>query len=256
MLFQNCLKIENGKFNIIKTGRKQERKVCSLYGMFSEKASLCVFLKKMRRASIVVETAMVLPLFFLGMVTMISFMDIYKIQIQHLQSLCEKTKEAGMYAYVLDGSGADEITLPDVYTYTPVGGLIPLPKVWMYNTVRVHAWTGAEDGTFSADEEEPEEMVFVTETGSVYHTSPGCSYLNLSVDQVPGSRISGLRNANGEKYSACETCSYHQSPAGAVYVTTNGNRYHNQESCSRLKRTVKLVKESEISGMHACSKCG
>lgn len=52
-----------------------------------------------------------------------------------------------MYAYVLDGKGTEEITLPDVYSYTPVGGVIPLPKVRMYNTVKVHAWTArtAED---------------------------------------------------------------------------------------------------------------
>ena len=33
-----------------------------------------------------------------------------------------------MYAYVLDGKGPDKVTLPDVYSYTPVGGLIPLSK--------------------------------------------------------------------------------------------------------------------------------
>ena len=69
----------------------------------SEKVSFCTFLRFCRRASLAVETALVLPLFFLGMVTMISFMDIYQIQTLHLQKLCEKTKDAGMYAYVLDG---------------------------------------------------------------------------------------------------------------------------------------------------------
>lgn len=97
----------------------------------------------MQAASLAVETALVLPLFFLGMVTMISFMDIYQIQTVHLQKLCEKTKEAGMYAYVLDGKGPDKVTLPDVYSYTPIGGLIPLSKVWMQNTITVHAWTGS-----------------------------------------------------------------------------------------------------------------
>ena len=46
----------------------------------SEKVSFCTFLGFCRRASLAVETALVLPLFFLGMVTMISFMDIYQIQ--------------------------------------------------------------------------------------------------------------------------------------------------------------------------------
>ena len=48
----------------------------------SVKASLCTsFLKK---GSMAVETALVLPLFFLGMVTLISFIDIYKLQTEHL----------------------------------------------------------------------------------------------------------------------------------------------------------------------------
>lgn len=94
------------------------------------------------------------------MVTMISFMDIYSLQTTHLQALCEKTKDAGMYAYVADGNGPEEITLPDVYSYSPVGALIPLPKVWMHNTVKVHAWTGAEEGVKgSGDSTESEEMV-------------------------------------------------------------------------------------------------
>lgn len=223
----------------------------------SEKVSFCT-LKTVKKASLAAETALVLPLFFLGIITLISFMDIYRIQTEHLTVLCEKTKEAGMYAYVLDGKGPEEITLPDVYSYTPAGGLVPLPEIWMHNTVKVHAWTGAEyqDTGNNAVSEKPEEMVYVTETGSVYHKSSGCHYLNLSINQIAGSRISSARNNYGEKYHPCETCSRNQPPAGSVYVTGNGNRYHNLESCSGLKRTVKLVKQSQVKDMHACSKCG
>ena len=222
----------------------------------SEKVSFCALETRIKRASIAVETVLVLPLFFLGMITMISFMDIYKIQTEHFQSLCEKAKEAGMYAYVADDKGPEEITLPDVYSYTPVGGLIPLPKVWMHNTVKVHAWTGASQENGISDGKEPEEMVYVTETGSVYHKKAGCRYLNLSLDQVSGSSISSRRNQYGKKYAPCESCSRNQPPAGSVYITGTGNRYHNQATCSGLKRTVKLVKQSQVSGLHACSKCG
>ena len=109
------------------------------YQKLSEKVSFCAFLGRLRKASLAVETALVLPLFFLSMVTMISFMDIYQLQTVHLQKLCERTKEAGMYAYALDEKGPEKITLPDAYSYTPVGGLIPLSKVWMQNTITVHA---------------------------------------------------------------------------------------------------------------------
>lgn len=223
--------------------------------MLSGKVSLCTSFPYLKKASLAVETALVLPLFFLGMVTMISFMDIYRLQTEHLTKLCQSAKEAGMYAYVLDGSGKDEIILPDVYTYDPVGGLIPLPKVRMHNTVKVHAWTGVE---YVGDKEsaEVEKMVYVTDSGSVYHKNLGCSYLSVSVTQVSGSAVSSMRNDYGEKYTACEVCSRNQKPAGSVYITKKSNRYHNLESCSGLKRSVRMVKESQAGELRACSRCG
>lgn len=209
-----------------------------------------------KKASLAVETAFVLPIFFLGMLTMISFMDVYKEQTEHLVELCEKVKTAGMYAYVLNESGPEEVTLPDIYTYKPIGGLISLPNVWMYNQVTVHAWTGREGEVFFDDEEESEEMVYVTESGSVYHTDLGCTYLNLSVNQIPGSAIENSRNNYGEKYEACTCCSAGEDPAAMVYVTKTGNSYHNLETCSALKRTVRMVKHSCAEGLAACSRCG
>lgn len=230
------------------------RRISNLFlNTSSEKVSFCALNKK---ASLALETALVLPMFLLGMVTVISFMDIYRIQTEHLQALCEKTKEAGMYAYVLDGKGPEEITLPDVYAYTPIGAFVPLPKVWMHNTVKVHAWTGADETAFSGETREPEEMVYVTETGTVYHKEAGCRYLKVSINQISGSSLTHARNDSGQKYSPCESCSRNQEPSGVVYVTSSGNRYHNLATCSGLKRTVKLVKESQLGGMHACSSCG
>lgn len=230
----------------------------------AEKASFCTFLralcgKNMVRASMSVETALVLPLFFLGVITMISFMDIYKQQTEHLTKLCERAKEAGMYAYVPEG-GAEEITLPDVYSYKPIGGLLPLPAVWTYNQVKVHAWTGSAEEDFSdgsgETSGESEKMVYITESGGVRHKELGCSYLDLSVNQISGSSIAGALNEYGEHYSPCEICSRNQNPSGYVYVTKQGNRYHNLGSCSGLKRTVRMVKESDVADMPVCSRCG
>ncbi len=222
----------------------------------SGKVSPCVSFLRWKRGSLTLETALVLPLFLLGMVTLISFMDIYRIQTVHLAALCDRVKQAGMYAYGTGGEGPEEITLPDIYAYEPLGGLVPLSRVWFHNSVKVHAWTGKAYEAAPEDEEPAEEMVYVTDTGSVYHKSTACSYLNLSVNSVSGSAVSGLRNEEGERYSACEICSAGQPPAGVVYVTGNGNRYHNLESCSGLKRTVRLVKRSSVENLAACSRCG
>lgn len=224
----------------------------------SGKVSFCTFLEKAKAASLAVETALVLPIFFMGIITLISFMDIYKIQTEHLTLLCQKAKEAGMYAYVPDGGGMENIVLPDVYAYKPVGGLIPLPKIWMHNTVRVHGWTGTSPSSLSDQDKgnSGEKMVYVTESGNVYHRSLNCSYLNLSVEQVSGASIEDRKNQYGEKYTACEICSRNQKPAGVVFITGKSNRYHNTGSCSGLKRTVRMIKESDAKGMGACGRCG
>lgn len=242
-------------------GCRSARKSPFLGRCFFGKVSLCAFWKDIKaqakRASLTVEAAFALPVFFFGMVTMIHFIDVYKIQTEHLSKLCQSAKEAGMYAYVAGGNGVEEITLPDVYKYKPIGGLIPLPAKWQYNTVKVHAWTGADRGNGnSEDNGKQENMVYVTVSGSVYHKKLNCSHLNLSVIKVSGSKVSSRRNEYGEKYHACESCSRGQGPAGTVYITKSGNRYHNDQNCSGLKRSVRLVKESEVGEMHACKRCG
>ena len=270
MLFQNVMvninkdrQTKNKKWNLKNIERK-----CSLKLLFSllsptskerrsEKASFCFsFFKK---GSMAVEAALVLPLFFFGITAMISFMDLYRLETEHLTKLCEKTKEAGMYAYALDGSGVEEITLPDVYSFKPVSGMLPLPKVWRSNTVKVHAWTGGtlKRGAENADGTESEKMVYVTETGTVYHQNDHCTYIKLSIKQVSGAHVSEMSNVSGDKYKACEHCSRNKSPAAVVTITDQGNRYHNQSTCSGLKRTVRLVKESQVCTDHRlCSRCG
>lgn len=213
--------------------------------------------KRAKKASMTIEAALVLPLFFFGMITMISFMDVYKLQTEHLSQLCQRAKEAGMYAYRTGGGETTEITLPDIYRYKPVSPAFPLPSIWMHNTVKVHAWTG-EDRNLSgfSDSETVEAMVYVTQAGSVYHKSPDCRYLNVSAVGVAGSCVSLKRNEYGEKYHACERCSWNQEPGSTVYITNTGNRYHNSKNCSGLKRTVRLIKESEAENLRPCSRCG
>ena len=206
------------------------------------------------RAGLTVESACVLPLFLFGLMTMISLLDLYKEQTVHLTALCQEASMAGLEAAVPGQEGPEEITRTDVYGFRPPALLLPFPGITIRNSICVHAWTGS-DGIGSSGAAEPEEMVYVTETGHVFHLDPDCTYLHLSIHSVSGSSVAGLHNLYGDSYSPCEICSYHQAPGAYVYITDQGTRYHNQGSCSGLKRTVRLVRLSEASGYTPCTRC-
>ena len=114
------------------------------------------------------------------------------------------------------------------------------------------AWTGY--GNRQSDEADTEEeMVFVTETGAVYHRTDACTYLRLSAREVYAMAVPSLRNLSGAKYYACEVCS--PGAERKVWITDEGNRYHRKD-CSALKRTVRSIPLSEaVTKYRPCSRC-
>ena len=100
------------------------------------------------------------------------------------------------------------------------------------------------------------KLVYVTDTGVVYHKNPHCTHLDLSIHAAASSELNSLRNESGGKYHACEKCVHGSSMGGSVYITDQGDRYHNSLTCSGLKRTVYTARISEVPGKRACSKCG
>ena len=111
-------------------------------------------------------------------------------------------------------------------------------------------WIGQTSGS------ETGSYVYITDFGSVYHKSKSCSYLDLSINSVNISDTVLLRNKSGAKYSACSKCVAKNMADSKVYITDYGTLYHSDISCSALKRTIHIVKLSEVDGMSACSKCG
>ena len=143
-----------------------------------------------------------------------------------------------------------------VVTYTYVIPFLPekIGSIDFLQRIRCRIWAGQEISGQEGEESEG-SIVYITPSGTVYHTTVSCPYLDLSVSPIAFDEVGSARNKNGSKYTACTTCCKSAS-YDTVYITDYGTNYHSTLSCTKLKRTVIAVDISEVGGRSACSKCG
>lgn len=148
----------------------------------------------------------------------------------------------------------DIIELRASYKIRPFIQVISFGNFSMENRYYGRAWTGydVEHRQSGMDKEDP--IVYVAETGSVYHVARNCTYLSPAIEAVSSAATETLRNENGEKYYDCERCQKSEFQA-VVYITSQGNKVHGSLSCSGLKRTVYTIHLSQRNGRGCCSKC-
>ena len=169
------------------------------------------------------------------------------------------TSDEGTF-HILQSSFRDEtIDLVGRFTPTHTLTLLPVKKQKSIVRARVRAWTGREGHSpdtaeSEGDGEEGEGYAYVAETGTVYHADPDCTHIKLTVQSIPMSMLSGVRNLSGGIYHACEKCG--KGTGGTVYISPYGDKYHSSGDCSGLKRTVNRVPVSELGSLRPCSKCG
>jgi hypothetical protein len=147
----------------------------------------------------------------------------------------------------------DCIDLLAIYEVNPPIGIVGYSTQYMYNRLRTRAWTGY-DNAKNSKLDSGEEIVYITDTGTVYHKSRGCTYLKLSISTLTKEAVNDERSADGSKYTACESCGF--KAGETVYITNYGKRYHSTLRCSKLKRTISAVPISKVGNKGACSKCG
>lgn len=133
----------------------------------------------------------------------------------------------------------------------PVPGMFHSIRIVQKRTVR--GWTGftgRERGSGTGRD----KVVYVTEHGTVYHQDAECRHLKLSVRQCSLEEAKAERNTSGAKYYPCERC--WKEGSRLVYLTEDGDRYHQSLSCSSLTRRIRTILLSEAGGRPPCSVCG
>lgn len=146
----------------------------------------------------------------------------------------------------------DMIDIVGIYKITIPCNFFHVGEIPVLQRCRMRAWTGYVN---SANNESTEEIVYITQNGSVYHKTSSCTHINLSISKVSLGNVNNLRNSGGGKYYECELCGGVTNNE-EVYITETGDRYHNSKECSGLKRGIMAVPISEVGGRGPCSRCG
>lgn len=151
----------------------------------------------------------------------------------------------------------DEIDIIVTYSVSPWARLAGFRSFRMANRYYAHIWNGYR---LSGSEEAGEEaqIVYVTESGTVYHMSMECTHLSLSIQPVPSSVVDDMRNQGGGRYYPCSRCANGASEPHIFYITDEGDRYHYNPQCSGLKRTTAsmTLEQALDAGYRPCSRCG
>ncbi len=177
------------------------------------------------------------------------------VGVTYLNQSCIKNGAAGISFAGTEIMERDDIIEICVnYKVLPLFTILGFDGFEMSQRYYGRAWTGYDVESGLSDFTQDDPMVYVTETGTVYHTNRNCTYLNPSIVEVDVGNIADKRNQSGGKYYQCEICgsSYVQ---GTVYVTTHGSSYHTMITCSGLKRTIYTIPLSQTGGRGRCSKC-
>jgi len=227
-----------------------------------KKSAIKAAFSALKRAGITVEAAGALPIFVFALCSIICMLEMFAAfskRMVKLQGDAERAGQIGAVAGSLTGSGdglsgEEIINLPLPFIYHT--RFIPAPSLSVAARGRVHAWTG-RDGSASdlAAEKEKDPLVYVTDYESVYHTSSECTHLHLQIRGVSYAQMKGRRNSSGARYKPCQKCAGRGRHGSVVYISPEGDCWHNDPECSGLKRSTHLVHLSETKGVHKCQRC-
>lgn len=240
-----------------------------------------------RKGSLTAEAAFVLPVFLFGMLVFLYLLRIYQGREQIQEALAVTARAASQYGVIQGERFYDSLEENGgSFSYIPGGsrgislsgsGIIPVTEeIWIQAEYKVMLPVPFFDGrglticqktksrVFSGvsfwghpSGESREELVYVTENGTVYHRQRSCSYLNPSVSMTWGQEVFNKRNKKGGKYKPCGACMKKKTVSDrSLYITEKGDCYHSTPGCMGLKRTVYEIELSKMGSIHCCSKCG
>lgn len=243
---------------------------------------------KRKRGSMIVEAAIVLPIYVIAVVTLCWLVKACFLETAVFNTVCDQvhqasvsvTKSAGISGKIrsaLDDSGVEgsEYRHKGIARGIPVEGFggfeklrysydtrirVPVPfvkEIKLENEVLYHAWTGYSPGgpvfPFSRMESDGDgsPVIVFPRTGGRYHDK-SCRYVNACPSTVT------LTSSVRRKYDRCRLCTEGNEADGqTVYIFKYGGSYH-ESDCSAVDRFTMTMDtgDAEKKGYTPCSICG
>jgi len=160
----------------------------------------------------------------------------------------EKVKDSIAVTRVSTTDENNKLSFRVTYKIKPIVDMTGLITVKLYADYYGHNWLGyIEQG-------EIEQMVFLSNTASVYHMDKQCKYLNVTIMKVLYTNLDVYRNNSREKYKPCNFCKIGKI-SDYVYITPEGSGYHTSKNCIGLTRSIYTVPISQVEGKRQCVGC-
>ncbi len=203
------------------------------------------------RASLTVEAAVILPIFFLVMTAVLQIGNVLDTAVRFGSAICETSEEIAIGAYVSE--------------YGEISPILRLGLSAAYAQGKVMGKSGDTSAVKNAnfllssflEEDEMIDLVMTYQMKSV-----------VGGIQIPGVffvQKGSVRGWTGRKGSDGTTgASSDEKKGQMVYVTDHGSVYHTDLNCSHIKLSIRLVEKDSVSTLrnvngekyHSCEKCG
>ena len=207
------------------------------------RTSLCT----LKKGSITVEAALIVPFFLTILLAFYQFFLLYSSAAELKVQAAADAKRIGIAASVLQSEDSEEVVIYKTRQLKSDWNLPFCVPQMITQSATCRRWIG-----FTKLETD-EMYVYMTPEGSVYHLYDDCTHLKLSIQCTSLEKAKVLKNNYGATYRPCLLCD--EKTGLLTYITLEGDCYHWDRNCSGLKRTVRQVPISEVKGVGCCLRC-
>lgn len=194
---------------------------------------------------------MVLPIFFLCMMTVLQFGIVMETAVRFASALCETSERMAINAYAIENDSANPVIMGSMSAFYARGKV--MGRAGNTNAVQ-------KVNFLLSSFQKEDDLVDLVMTYQVNPLAGGIKIPYLFFVQRGCVRAWTGRNGSGGEGNTDSS----QTAAETVYVTEHGSVYHTDESCTHIRLSIRRVDQASLGELrnvyggryYACEHCG